>query len=443
MNGSSGLLVLGVRRSNPHLLWRGCAPRIALILIVGPAISAVAQSTGTFIDRLRPTDLRVVSYNVYFDSVFDDVDLVQADKFARVMNALEPDVLNLQEIYDHSAADVVALMNSVLPLPDDATWFAVKGYDNILVSKYPLSFTRTTTIPNPASTNYAIGLVDLPDEHYATDFYFMNAHFKCCGGFDPQRQVQADALVNWMRMARSPGGPILLPEGTPMAVVGDLNIVDSPRPLQTLISGDVYYESAYGPDSPPDWDGTSLADAHPLHNGGGPSDYTWRSDNSGFAPGRLDYVLYTDSVVGVSHSFVLNTVAMSSAERASAGLERYDVTLSTSDYDHLPLVVDFRFPSRPGDFNGDNKVDTLDYEAWRVAFGTTSTEADGNGDGAVDAADYVIWRQNVDEPPIFGVAPARTPEPASHLLCLCWGAGLAAIRRRLATQHCHSNGLTR
>lgn len=421
----------GVWHKYSKLLRCGLTFAVASSLALVATIESRAQSTDTFIDRLRPTDLRVVSYNIYFDTIFSNVDLVQADKFARVMHALGPDVLNLQEIYDHSAAEVVTLMNSILPLPDDGTWFAFKAYDNILVSKYPLSLTRSTTLPNPAATSYAIGLVDLPDDQYANDFYFMNSHFKCCGGFDAQRQVQADALVNWMRIARTPGGPVLLPEGTPMAVVGDLNIVGSLGPLETLIDGDVYYESGYGPDSPPDWDGTSLADAHPLHNGTGAVDYTWRADNSGFAPGRLDYILYTDSVIDVSHSFVLNTVTMTTADRAATGLERYDVTLSTSNYDHLPLVVDFRFPSRPGDYDGDDKVDATDYFVWRAAFGTTNLDADGNRDGVVDTADYVVWRQNVGEnQPNLSFHVTATPEPASFLLGLWLGVGLAVPRRR-------------
>lgn len=58
---------------------------------------AVAQ-TGTFIDRQLPSDLRVVSYNVYWDTIFPAISPVQAAKFERVINALKPDILHLQEI---------------------------------------------------------------------------------------------------------------------------------------------------------------------------------------------------------------------------------------------------------------------------------------------------------------------------------------------------------
>lgn len=50
----------------------------------------------------------------------------------------------------------------------------------------------------------------------------------------------------------------------------------------------------------------------------------------------------------------------------------------------------------PGDFNGDNHVDQLDYFMWRQQFGQTgnSLSADANGDGKVDSVDYVIWRKH-------------------------------------------------
>jgi endonuclease/exonuclease/phosphatase family metal-dependent hydrolase len=346
-----------------------------------------------------------------------------------------PDVSKLQEIYSHTAAEVGALMNDLLPLGAGATWRAHQAFDNVIVSRFPLSLQRTNTSP-ASPRSIAIALVDLPNSNYATDFYFMNNHLKCCGDVggteDADRQRQADALVSWMRDARNAGGSVSLPSGTPMAVVGDLNIVGSPSPLNTLLTGNIVNETSFGVDSPPDWDGSPLADARPLHNVAGPADYTWRDDASSFDPGRLDFVLYTDSAVSIGKIFVLNTVTMSASDRSAAGLQTYDVTSDNVGitYDHLPLVVDFRLPSPhlPGDYNSDRVVNAADFNYWRSRFGSADAAADGNGNGIVDAADYVIWRNSVAGSAASIGSASTVPEPASNLLCVALIGTLACAR---------------
>jgi endonuclease/exonuclease/phosphatase family metal-dependent hydrolase len=409
----------------------------AMVILLLASQQAAAQATGTFVDRQLPTDLRVVSYNVSNDSVFPDANAVQAAKFFRVMTALDPDIVGLQEIYSHTPADVVSLMNDIIPLGPGATWHAHKAFDNVIVSRFPLSLQRTNTTPS-SPRSLAIALVNLPDGEYETDFYFMTNHFKCCGNVggpeDAERQLQADALVNWMRDARNPGGLVNVVPGTPMAVVGDLNMVASLQPLNTLITGNIVNEATYGADSPPDWDASSLADARPRHNATGTAEYTWRDDASTYDPGRLDFILYTDSVASVGTKFVLNTVTMSPAERAATGLRTYDVTLDNSGitYDHLPLVVDFRIPLQflAGDYDSDRSVDSSDYDYWRNRFGLAHTAADGNRNGVVDAADYVVWRKPFAAAAGASVSITSAPEPASNLLCISL-LGMLAVSQRI------------
>ncbi|MCI0333260.1 MAG: hypothetical protein L0228_08565, partial [Planctomycetes bacterium] len=279
---------------------------------------------------------------------------------------------------------------------------------------------------------------------------FMNNHFKCCGdpggSEDALRQQQADALVNWMRDARTPDEFINLPANTPMAVVGDLNIVGLPDPLNNLLSGNIVDNATYGADSPPDWDGTSLADLHPLHNGTGPADYTWRNDTSIYDPGRLDYVLYTDSVARVANHFVLNTVDMSAADLAATGMQTYDVTITSSNYDHLPLVADFRFiaDGSPGDYNLDRVVDMQDYDLWRRTYRSSSNlDADGNGNNVIDAADYVLWRKMIGTGSGGVITHGQpVPELASYLLSIAVLAGihLVGFRRVRERNDDASNG---
>jgi hypothetical protein len=95
-----------------------------------------------------------------------------------------------------------------------------------------------------------------------------------------------------------------------------------------------------------------------------------------------------------------------------------------------------------GDYDGDNDVDSADYEMWQETFGTTGRgmlpAADGNNNNTVDAADYVVWRKNLSAP-MPGAASnidATVPE-ASALTLLVSAVGstlLFRCCRRLARE---------
>jgi len=65
---------------------------------------------------------------------------------------------------------------------------------------------------------------------------------------------------------------------------------------------------------------------------------TWRDARSSFAPGRLDYIFYSDSVLRLERAFILATEELAPDVLARYGL-RPDDTLVASD--HLPVVADF------------------------------------------------------------------------------------------------------
>ena len=171
-------------------------------------------------------------------------------------------------------------------------------------------------------------------------------------------------------------------------------------PLNTLISGNIFDESTYGPDSPPDWDGSSFTDSQALHNGTGPDDYTYRNEGSIYDRTRLDYVLYSDSALDVGNQFVLNTVDMSLAELAATGLQTYDITIDLigDHYDHLPVVVDFRmFDFADSDFNFSRSVDSDDLAIWEAGFssaGMSRAEGAADGDSDVDGSDFFSWQHS-------------------------------------------------
>ena len=368
--------------------------RLALCVAMFAASMAWAQS-GTFVDRQLASDLRMLTYNPLWNQIFPDDSADNAAKFERIVTAVQPDVINLQEI-TRPASDVANLLNQIAPLPSGGFWHTHQGRDNVIASPWPILDTGVSTVP-AGERELAIGRIDLPDDAYARDFYIMNNHYACCDGGESGRQQQSDAMVNWMRDARSVGEFVDLPGHTPMAVLGDLNIVGGPQPLQTVITGDIDDESQYGADSPPDWDGSDLFDARPLHNAVGPEDYTWRNDSSVFQPGRLDYVIFTDSVLSLPHSYVLNTRAMTASELTATGLQTDDVVLDPSQnrFDHLPLVTDFRVATieQIGDLSGDGQLDAVDLAELQqqVVAGTELLRFDMDGDRQVNQSDVDYW----------------------------------------------------
>lgn len=163
------------------------------------------------------------------------------------------------------------------------------------------------------------------------------------------QQLQSDSVARWVRTKRQPGGEDALPDGTPIIILGDLNVLPS-KPahhLTTLLSGDIADEKTYGLDFKPDWDGTDLGQAKPSHNSQEQVFHTWRRDDKPFPPGALSRILYTDSVLSLNHSFVLNTTIMTSAELNEAGLLETDVLWegTPGNFDHMPVVADFSIRS--------------------------------------------------------------------------------------------------
>ena len=111
-----------------------------------------------------------------------------------------------------------------------------------------------------------------------------------------------------------------------LVIGGDLNLVGSARPLARLRSG-------LGND------GGELAVARPARLRDR-SLVTWRATRRGdpFSPGRLDYVLYRESVLEVERAFVFDAADLSPEALRLLGVRERDSLVS----DHLPLVVDFR-----------------------------------------------------------------------------------------------------
>jgi exonuclease III len=141
----------------------------------------------------------------------------------------------------------------------------------------------------------------------------------------------------FIRDAKAPGGMVDLTPKTPIIIVGDLNLVGYAQQLKTMLSGEIVNVTPFGPAFKPDWDGSNFADLMPRHTDS-PMTYTWRDDNIAFNPGRLDFMIYSDSVLRLGNRFVLFTPAMTADSLAAHDLQPQDVPTAS---DHLPVVSDF------------------------------------------------------------------------------------------------------
>ena len=283
--------------------------------VVGPAEPILLEKTGT----------RLVTYNTLYTGILEPD---RQPKFQRIIQALDPDIIALQEHSEwYEIGDIISSW-----FPED-TWY--QGYtfrDLVVLSKYPII--NQANLISSERTMCALLQTDDPINPY---LLILNSHFSCCDN-DDDRQEQVDELVQVLREWRlNDNGPFDLPEGTPMFHVGDFNFVGYREQIETVTAGNIQDEGNYGNDFPLDWDGTAITDlfSRQTHKR---MAYTWRSDGSSFNPGKLDYVLYTDSNLSILNHFVLNTLVMPDSVLNEWELEAEDTNEAS---DHLPRIVDF------------------------------------------------------------------------------------------------------
>ena len=290
----------------------------------------IVPPTPITFDKRDETDIRLVTHNVWSSSLLDSY---YQEYFQRIYQALDPDIVALQEMYENTN-QLHSLFNDWFP---DEQWYVSSQFrDNIIISKYPVLEEDYFT----SSERTMVALLNTDDE-LGSDLIIFNSHLACCDN-DESRQYDADEFVsNWRDWRENDNGPFTLTEGTPFVYVGDFNLVGYRQQLTTFTEGDIEDENTFGDDYSLDWDNTSIADLFSRHSHIRMG-YTWRRDNSSFSPGKLDYVLYTDSVLDTSKHFVFNTLTMDSASLAEYGLEAMD---SYNSSDHSPRVLDIKIPA--------------------------------------------------------------------------------------------------
>jgi hypothetical protein len=131
--------------------------------------------------------VRVVTFNVLWDSIFSRVNPARAEGFSRLAAAVAPDVWAFQELSSSTGTELKSLLDTIQPIENG--WNVFKSGEFAIASRWPISNQKANITPAGAKPVMA-ALVDLPDADFPVDLYLMNAHYRCCGGAtnDPQEK---------------------------------------------------------------------------------------------------------------------------------------------------------------------------------------------------------------------------------------------------------------
>ena len=274
--------------------------------------------------------IRLMSWNAANGSLFDN-----PEPFVRVLAAIDPDVIFLQELTDRSsAAQLESFLNRRL-LPDGSNqWHVVFGAGGgnlrcAVASKLPLESAEPfELLPYPDWPQRSLRVAGAFVQFANKRLLCISVHLRCCGGIGSQqdfiRILEVETIREELRK--------LAESGTfdGVIVAGDFNLVGSRRPLNLLTTR-------------LDITGLSLIEAEPYQLDG-LSNATWSDRKQSFVPGRLDYLLFSSSTLALRNTFVLDARDLNPDALHRLRL-RSDDTASVSD--HFPVVAEVQWiPSK-------------------------------------------------------------------------------------------------
>ncbi|MFL3008518.1 MAG: T9SS type A sorting domain-containing protein [Candidatus Neomarinimicrobiota bacterium] len=275
------------------------------------------------LEKRNVDDIRIVSYNTLSEGI---IDIDRQIYFKRIFQALEPDVIVLQE---HNEWQIIGdIIQSWFP---EDEWNSSWTYNDLVI------FSRFAVLDDAlmSSGRTMVALLDTEAE-LGNDLLIFNSHLSCCDN-NEDRQSQVDIFTQeWKEWVNDESGPFEIEYGISFIHAGDFNFVGYRQQVETIRMGDIYNEGQYGNDFLPDWDMSSLKDLSPRHTNK-LMNYTWRNDASSFNPGKLDYIFFSDATIIGSKNYILNTLSMNDYELNYYGLERNDTQEAS---DHLPVVFD-------------------------------------------------------------------------------------------------------
>ncbi|UCD76645.1 MAG: endonuclease/exonuclease/phosphatase family protein [Phycisphaerales bacterium] len=300
----------------------------------GPRRAAPLQSS----DPLARAggDLRIMCWNAKRNAFF-----LRSDRCVPTLRAIQPDLVLMQEVVDGVTANQLrGFFETELSTGKWGGkwegWHAVFGPGTsggdlhcAIGSRYPLREVeplRLVTMPDPPDrTVRTVGaIVEIGEKRLLA----VSVHLKCCGKKggreDRIRMAEVEAIKSAIKQVtvseRIDG----------IVVAGDLNLVGIRNPLDVLGAGI-------------DLDETSLEISAPLQLDRS-TNATWSDAGEPFTPGRLDYLLYSDSTFEPGGSFVFDSRDLAARWRELHGLRADD---SPRASDHMPLVIDLKWAGKP------------------------------------------------------------------------------------------------
>lgn len=270
--------------------------------------------------RKTGTDVRIVSFNTYFEGLSDPN---RADAMGRLLNSVNGDVYCFQEEWKTEGHGEI--LKRLMPLENEKKWHIHKVHGNVIASKYPLKALSSI------NDSYAVTYISLAENN----LFIINVHLKAMGYIDSEedrlRIRQANDIIAVIDKIQKVQYSKDEATGTKPAIVivGDFNLVGSRTPLDLIIDKKVHGLK--------DWLIPNLI---------GESIVTWRGGSrASFSPGKLDYIVYSAKTLIPGNGFILDSELLNQTELNQLSVDAADSKLS----DHLLMTVDFQFPDPPED----------------------------------------------------------------------------------------------
>ncbi len=289
-------------------------------------LDATAQRLLAKMPARIPGALRIMSWNAANGSLFDN-----PEPFVRVLAAIDPDVIFLQELTDrNSASQLESFLNQRLRSKALNKWTVVFGAGGgnlrcAVASKLPLESAEPfELLPYPDWPQRSLRVAGAFVQFANKRLLCVSVHLRCCGGIGSQqdfiRILEVETIREELRKLAESGTV----DG--IIVAGDFNLVGSRRPLDLLTTR-------------LDITDLSLIEAEPYQLDS-LSNATWSDRKQPLVPGRLDYLLFSNNAVALRSTFVLDARDLDPDALHRLGL-RSDDTASASD--HFPVVADVQW----------------------------------------------------------------------------------------------------